>query len=323
MSDRQIRKPPIAYETKLGKLIHGSIERALETHLASYEGQVDLIFTSPPFPLNRKKKYGNLQGEEYLEWLAGLAPRLVKLLKPTGSFVMELGNTWEQGRPVMSLLPLQALMKVLEAGKLNLCQQFVCHNPARLPSPAQWVTIDRIRVKDSFTNVWWMAPSDRPKANNRNVLVEYSPAMKELLERQDYNDGRRPSGFVVNKTSFLANNGGAIPPNVLMLDGSDDQLEGVPDNMLVLSNTTSTDAYSVYCRDLGYPTHPARMPAGLPEFFIKLLTDEGDLVLDPFGGSNMTGARAEQLKRKWIAVELEMDYIKGSRGRFNGSIVRN
>lgn len=60
----------------------------------------------------------------------GLAPRLVKLLKPTGSLVMELDNAWEHGRPVMSLLPLQALMKVLEAGKLNLCQQFVCHNPA-------------------------------------------------------------------------------------------------------------------------------------------------------------------------------------------------
>lgn len=313
-------------------MFHGRIEDALKTSLAEYEGKVDLIFTSPPFPLNRKKKYGNLNGEEYLEWLAELAPALVKLLSPTGSFVMELGNAWEQGRPVMSLLPLQALMKVLEAGKLNLCQQFVCHNPARLPSPAQWVTVNRIRVKDSFTNVWWMAPTDKPKANNRRVLVEYSPAMKELLESQAYNDGRRPSGFVVNKTSFLADNGGAIPPNVLLLDdadapaltGADEEgpVEAVPDNMLVLSNTTSTDRYSVYCRDLAYPTHPARMPAGLPEFFIKLLTDEADLVLDPFGGSNMTGAVAERLKRRWISVEPEMDYINGSRGRFNGTIKR-
>lgn len=313
------RKLPVAYETKRGKLLHGYIEDALDTNLANYRGKIDLIFTSPPFPLNRKKQYGNLKGDEYLDWLGNLAPRLVELLSPTGSLVMELGNAWEQGRPVMSLLPLQALMKVLEAGNLNLCQQFVCHNPARLPSPAQWVTINRIRVKDSFTHVWWMAPSDQPKANNRNVLVEYSSAMKELLERQAYNDGRRPSGFVVNKTSFLTDNGGAIPPNVLM---EDEPTGEVPDDMLVLSNTTSTDAYSVFCRDLGYPTHPARMPAGLPEFFIKLLTDKGDLVLDPFGGSNMTGAVADRLDRTWISVEPELAYINGSRGRFNGSIIR-
>jgi DNA modification methylase len=314
---------PVPYKTKRGRLLHGSIEDALDSNLANYKGRVDLIFTSPPFPLNRKKQYGNLKGDEYLDWLAKLAPRLVKLLKPTGSFVMELGNAWEQGRPVMSLLPLQALMKVLEAGKLNLCQQFVCHNPARLPSPAQWVTIDRIRVKDSFTNVWWMAPSDRPKANNRQVLVEYSPAMKELLERKAYNDGRRPSGFVINKTSFLTDNGGAIPPSVILADEEPEPPAGdVPEDMFVFSNTTSTDAYSVFCRDLGYPTHPARMPAGLPEFFIKLLTDKGDLVLDPFGGSNMTGAVADRLERKWISVEPQLEYIDGSKGRFNGNIIK-
>jgi DNA modification methylase len=311
----------VAYKTTHGNLLHGRIEDALATNLARYEGKVDLIFTSPPFPLNRKKQYGNLNGEEYLAWLAELAPKLVKLLAPTGSLVMELGNAWEQGRPVMSLLPLQALMKVLEAGKLNLCQQFVCHNPARLPSPAQWVTTNRIRVKDSFTHVWWMAPTDRPKADNRHVLVDYSPAMKKLLARQAYNDGHRPSGFVINSTSFLKDNGGAIPPNVLMMEeepaGGD-----VPEDMLVFSNTTSTDAYSVYCRNVGYATHPARMPAGLPEFFIKLLTDEDDLVVDPFGGSNMTGAVAERLNRRWIAVEPEIEYINGSKGRFNGSIKR-
>lgn len=311
----------MAYKTTHGTFLHGRIEDAVATNLTRYEGKVDLIFTSPPFPLNRKKQYGNLNGEEYLAWLAELAPKLVKLLAPTGSLVMELGNAWEQGRPVMSLLPLQALMKVLEAGKLNLCQQFVCHNPARLPSPAQWVTTNRIRVKDSFTHVWWMAPTDEPKANNRHVLVEYSPSMKKLLARRAYNDGHRPSGFVINGTSFLKDNGGAIPPNVLMME--EGQAEGdVPDDMLVFSNTTSTDAYSVYCRDVGYPRHPARMPAGLPEFFIKLLTDEDDLVVDPFGGSNMTGAVAERLNRRWIAVEPEIEYINGSKGRFNGSIKR-
>ena len=149
-----------------------------------------MIFTSPPFPLNRKKKYGNKTGEEYLTWLHDLAPRLTELLTPDGSIVMELGNAWEPGSPVMSTLALEAFLAFKEAGKLNLCQQFVCHNPARLPSPAQWVNVERIRVKDSFTHIWWMSPTERPKADNRRVLTEYSDEMKDLLTRRSYNGGR-------------------------------------------------------------------------------------------------------------------------------------
>ena len=107
-----------------------------------------LIFTSPPFPLNRKKRYGNKTGKEYLAWLHDLAPRLTELLTPNGSIVLELGNAWEPGIPVMSTLALEAFLDFKKAGRLNLCQQFICHNPARLPSPAQWVTVERIRVKD-------------------------------------------------------------------------------------------------------------------------------------------------------------------------------
>ena len=309
---------PVGYKTKLGRLLVGKVEDALEHNLRRYSGKVDLIFTSPPFPLNRKKKYGNLSGDDYVKWLSGLAPKLGQLLKPEGSIVVELGNAWEPGRPVMSLLSLKALMEFLERGQLNLCQEFVCHNPARLPSPAQWVNVQRIRVKDSYTHVWWMAPSDFPKADNRRVLTGYSPAMKSLLERQSYNSGKRPSGFDISKDAFLKDNGGAIPPNFLDFD---EELGEVPESTLVMANTTSNDAYSAHCRKIGLTPHPARMPAGLPRFFIKLLTEPGDLVLDPFGGSNMTGAVAEELGRKWLTIEPEADYVLASRGRFLDRII--
>ena len=305
------------YRTKQGRLIVSSIEDALDSELRKVRGKVDLVFTSPPFPLNTKKKYGNLTGDAYVKWLADLAPSLANLLCPTGSIVMEIGNAWEPGRPVMSLLTIKALLEFLERGDLNLCQEFVCHNPARLPSPAQWVTVDRIRVKDSYTHVWWMSPTDFPKANNRNVLTEYSPAMKALLRRKSYNSGRRPSGFDISETSFLKNNGGAIPPNLIAVDEAP---KPVAESTLVLANTTSNDAYSSYCREHGLTPHPARMPAGLPRFFINLLTDPGDLVLDPFGGSNMTGAVAEELGRRWLTVEPDVDYAHASRGRFPGLI---
>jgi hypothetical protein len=149
----------------------------------------------------------------------------------------------------MSTLALKALLEVLEAGDMNLCEQFVCHNPARLPSPAQWVNVERIRVKDSFTHIWWMAPSDRPKADNRKVLAPYSPRMEELLRRGTYNSGPRPSGHNIGKESFKRDNGGAIPPNVF-----------------VHANTSATDPYRSYCRELKLEPHPAPMQLPVVEF---------------------------------------------------------
>ena len=211
------RTPPaIAYTTEHGQMLRGTIEDCIESEaLAHVRGEVQLVLTSPPFPLNKKKKYGNLTGDAYVSSLAALAPSVSDLLAPGGSIVMEIGNAWEPGRPTMSTLSLRALLAFLEAGGLHLCQQFISYNPARIPSPAQWVTIERIRVKDSFTNVWWMSKTDRPKADNRRVLQPYSESMKQLLKRQTYNAGERPSGHRVNAESFLKDHGGAIPSNVL------------------------------------------------------------------------------------------------------------
>jgi site-specific DNA-methyltransferase (cytosine-N4-specific) len=270
-----------------------------------------LIFTSPPFPLNTKKKYDNLQGDAYVQWLKGFAGKFKALLKPTGSVVIEVGNSWEPGKPVMSTLALESLLAFLKAGGFHLCQQFIWHNPARLPSPAQWVTIERIRLKDSYTHLWWMSPSERPKADNRRVLLEYSDSMKRLLKRQNYNSGIRPSQHKIGEASFLLNNNGAIPSNVIVDD--DDR---VPANLVSMANTHASTNYQEYCRVKKLEPHPARMPIKLAEFFIKFLTEEGDLVVDPFAGSNTTGAAAESLNRRWLSIEPNSTYIYGSVGRF-------
>jgi site-specific DNA-methyltransferase (cytosine-N4-specific) len=295
-----MKKIKISYKTNFGQMINGSAESVLNSpQMRRFENKVQLIFTSPPFPLNRKKKYGNLNGDDYKNWLASFAPIFTKYLKKNGSIVMEMGNAWEPGKPVMSTLALESLLEFKNSENLNLCEQFVCFNPARLPSPAQWVNVERIRVKDSFTYVWWFSPVERPKANNRRILQGYSPSMLRLLETKKYNSGKRPSEHHIGKKSFLANNKGAIPANVL-----------------TISNTISSDKYRAYCEKNEFPIHPARMPSSLAEFFIKFLTNKNDLVLDPFGGSNTTGAMAEQLKRRWVSIEPSKDFIQGSRGRF-------
>jgi len=292
--------PKVAYSTTLGKMVMGTAEAFLSSRLAKrYKGSVDLLITSPPFPLNRKKKYGNEQGEEYVKWLVSFGGPFKGMLAPGGSIVMEMGNAWEPGKPVMSTLALRALIAFLDEGGYFLCQQFICHNPARLPTPAQWVNIERIRLKDSFTHVWWMAATDRPKASNRRVLKEYSSSMRTLLETGKYNSGSRPSEHSIGKRSFLTDNGGAIPSNVL-----------------TFANTAATDEYQRFCREKDLLPHPARMPRGLVEFFVKLLTDPRDIVMDPFAGSNTTGAVAESLGRRWICVEPMAEYVEGSMGRF-------
>lgn len=296
----KVRAVKLAYETRLGAAYQGRFEAfLLSPHAKQYAGKVQLIFTSPPFPLNRKKKYGNLRGPEYARWLARHALAFRELLTPNGSIVIELGNAWEPGLPAMSTLALRSLLRFLDEGDFHLCQQFVCYNPARLPTPVQWVNIERIRVKDAFTHLWWMSPSLRPKANNRRVLSEYSAAMQKLLERGKYNSGKRPSQHNIGVKSFLKNNGGSIPSNVLKIP-----------------NTSNKDPYQQYCKRHKLEAHPARMPEQLPEFFIKFLTTKGDLVLDPFAGSNTTGSIAEKINRRWVSIEPNLDYVRGSRVRF-------
>lgn len=295
-------------------MLVGKVEDALGTReLSALRGKANLIFTSPPFPLVSKKRYGNETGASYISWLEELAPRLCDLLAEDGSIVMEIGNSWEPGVPVMSTLGLEALLAFKKAANLHLSQHIICHNPARLPSPAQWVNVNRERLKDSFTHVWWMSKAEHPKADNRRVLLPYSSHMKGLLKSQKYNSGARPSGHVISKHGFLKDHGGAIAPNVIDLDEDAGQL---PASLLKFSGTSSDAKYQQYCAKRGLETHPARMQLGLATFFIQFLTKPGDIVFDPFGGSNTTGYAAEVLQRKWVSVEASAAYARGSRGRF-------
>lgn len=293
------------FQNKCGAVYLGKCEEILSNpeFLAKYQGKIQLIFTSPPFPLNQKKKYGNHQGDEYLKWLGEFGPLFAKYLKPNGSIVMEIGNAWEKGSPTQSILPYQALFSFLQAGNFKLCQEITYYNPARLPSPAQWVTIERIRLKDSTSKVWWMAKTDKPKADNRKVLKPYSPAMNSLLKRGTYNSGKRPSEHNISEKSFLEDNGGAIPPN-----------------LVEAANTSSSSVYQSFCREHDIERHPARMPEKLAEFFVQFLTDKGDLVLDPFSGSNTTGLVANKLGRKWLSIEAMPHYAASGVANFDESI---
>lgn len=308
------------YKTNLGKMIIGDSLELFSSYLKRYyKNKINLIVTSPPFPLNSKKMYGNLTGETYLKWFADLAPVFSELLTDDGSLIIEIGNAWEPKRPVQSLLHLKSLLALVEnqVAGLRLIQEFIAYNPAKLPSPAQWVTINRIRTVDSYTHVWWIAKSDFPKADNSKALRPYSKSMKRLLKLKKYNAGKRPSEHNISSAGFSKDNGGSIAHNFFELDSLDEDREvRLPHNVLSFSNTSSNDYFLRTCRDRGITPHPARMNSGLVNFFIEFLTEKNDIIFDPFAGSNTTGYCAEKLNRRWLSIEADKAYAKSSVIRF-------
>lgn len=291
------------YSRESGAAYHGDSRELLEE---LPDESVDLVFTSPPFALNRKKEYGNKDDDEYNDWFVeGFSESVKRVLKPTGSYVVDIGGGWVKGEPVRSTYHFELLTRLAGSdGPFHLAQDFYWYNPAKLPTPAQWVTIERIRVTDAVNHVWWFSKTERPEADNKRVLREYSDSQRKLME-DGYKDKKRPSGHDISDTFDEPEEDGSIPPN-----------------LLELANTASNTHYLKACRELDVEPHPARFPRQLPEFFVEFLTPnppyDGDppVVLDIFAGSNTTGEVARDFECEWLAFEREERYIQQSELRF-------
>ena len=285
---------PPYHKTRRGQIV---LDDSL-VYMASLKGEsVDLIVTSPPFGLVRKKDYGNVESHEYVDWFKPFGQELKRILKPSGSLVIDIGGAWIPGQPTRSLYHFELAIMLCRQIGFYLAQEFFWWNPSKLPSPAEWVTVRRIGVKDAVNVVWWFSITPWPKASNKRVLAPYSDAMRGLL-KSGYRAKLRPSGHDISE-NFSRDNGAAIPPN-----------------LIAIPNTESNSYYLRYCEKHGIKPHPARFPAALPEFFVRMLTDEGDMVLDPFGGSCVTGEVCERLRRRWVCVETCDEYVQGALGRF-------
>lgn len=284
----------IYHKTDLGTVYHAD---SLDVMKAMKPDSVDLVMTSPPFGLTREKEYGNVREQAYLDWFKPFAKAFHRILKDSGSLVIDIGGAWKPGHPVRSLYHFKLLIMLCEEFGFHLAQDFYWWNPSKLPTPAEWVNIRRIRVKDGINTVWWLSKTEWPRASNRRVLQPYSPSMETLLAN-GYKAKKRPSGHDISD-KFSVNNGAAIPPN-----------------LIAIPNTESNSAYMRYCQEKGLSPHPARFPSDLPEYFVRMLTDPGDMVFDPFAGSCVTGEVSERLGRRWACAEMVDDYLKGALGRF-------
>ncbi len=268
---------------------------------------INAVLTSPPYALHFKKEYGNADKADYVAWFLDFAREIFRVLTPDGSFILNIGGSYNSGTPTRSLYHFKLLIALVEQVGFSLAQECFWYNPAKMPVPAEWVTVRRIRVRDSVEYVWWLSKTPWPKANNRTVLRPYSKDM-ERLNRKGVTATVRPSGHNITPGFSDVSAGGSIPPNVVE--------DEVASDMLKFGNNAANDIYTRRCKEAGIKIHPARFPAALPEFFLKLVTEEGDLVLDPFAGSNTTGAVAESMHLRWIAVESCPEYLEASRFRF-------
>jgi len=282
------------YKTDLGNAYCAD---SLEFLPSIADESVDLVVTSPPYALHFKKEYGNADQHEYVDWFLPFAREFKRVLKPDGSFVLNLGGAWTPGAPTRSLYHFRLLLALCDDVGFNLCQEFFWYNPAKMPAPAEWVNVRRVRVKDSVEYIFWLSASKFPKADNAKVLQAYSKDMERLIKR-GIKQTKRPSGHNI-KTTFAADKGGSIPPN-----------------LIECGNNESNSRYIKESKRQGQKVHPARFPAELPRFFIQFLTEPGDIVLDPFAGSNTTGSVAEKLGRRWVSVEKDRSYAKDSELRF-------
>jgi site-specific DNA-methyltransferase (cytosine-N4-specific) len=252
--------------------------------------------------LVRKKDYGNVDADKYVEWFKPFGEAFKRVLKPSGSLVIDIGGAWNAGIPTRNLYHYELLISLCKETKFHLAQEFFWWNPSRLPTPAEWVTVRRVRVKDAINCIWWLSPTPWPKASNLRVLQPYSESMKDLLIN-GYKPQLRPSGHDISD-KFQTDNGGAIPPN-----------------LIAAAHTESNSAYIRYCTEHHLKPHPARFPSDVPEFFIRMLTDVGDLVVDPFAGSCMTGETAERTRRDWVCCEIRDDYLQAALGRFQNNTI--
>lgn len=283
------------FETPMGKALWAQAEAALGT---IENDSLQLILTSPPYPLVRKKEYQREDTQNYLSWLTSLAEGWLGKLKDDGSLVLNLSDCWNKKEPTLNLYQERLLLELVDKIGYHLIQRLYWHSPSKIPS-SHWVTIKKYRLNNSVEHLFWLGKSPEPKTHIERVLKPYGASMRRSLAAGGDRRTERPSSHGGTQNGFGLDRGGSIPFTLQSW-----------------THAASQGGYFSFCRNNNLPIHPARFPKELPEFCVNLLSDPGDTVYDPFSGSGTTAATCEKLERKWIASERSLSYLQGSLGRF-------
>jgi len=242
---------------------------------------VDLIFTSPPYADQRKNTYGGIHPDKYVEWFLPISKQLLRVLKPTGTFILNIKEKVVNGE--RSTYIIELILEMRKQGWL-WTEEFIWHK--KNCYPGKWPN----RFRDAWERLLQFNKNKKFHMYQEEVMVPIGDWAKTRLKNLSETDKIRDeskvgSGFGKNISNWLDRNK-AYPTNVLHL---------------------ATECYN--------KNHSAAFPEGLPEWFIKLFTKEGDIVLDPFMGSGTTNLVAKRMKRNSIGIEIVPEYYEMVRSR--------
>jgi site-specific DNA-methyltransferase (adenine-specific) len=234
----------------------------------------DLIVTSPPYADRRKNTYGGIPPEKYVEWFLPRSEQFLRVLKPTGTFILNIKEKVENGERHTFVIEL--ILALRKQGWL-WTEEFIWHK--KNSYPGKWPN----RFRDSWERCLQFNKTRHFKMNQEAVMVPMG----------DWAEGRLKSLGKNDIVRFDSQVGSGFGKNIANWLGRD---KAYPTNVLHLAT------------ECGNKNHSAAFPEALPEWFIKLFTDEGDLVLDPFLGSGTTCAIAQKLRRNSVGIEILAKY---------------
>lgn len=272
-----------------------------------FQNEINLIVTSPPYLLSKAREYGSLgqKDESYVASMTKMIESWLPMLTSDASIVINLGPGTQKGTGYQSLYRERLLIELEDKLGLHLLQRFHWISPSKMPS-GYWTTRAKRNVVDVTEDFYWLSLNPKhTKANNQNVLVEFSETQKRYMAsaaKKSYSLGRldKPSGQSANLDTFYSQRDGAIP-----------------NNLLYAAPESANSNYSQQCRENNIPRHNAMFHKSLPEFFIRFLTAKNDVVCDPFVGSGNTGQAAEDNERFWIGSDIVRESLDGAKLRFS------
>lgn len=261
---------------EIDKIYHGDCLSTLPDLYLKYGQFADLVITSPPYAEQRKSTYGGISEKDYPDWMLSVARACMKVLKPSGSLVINIKEHVDGG--VRSLYVLKTIL--LLASEFRFVDEFIWHKTNPFP------TGNKKRLKDGFERCLHFTKSPRYKFFPNNVRA------KSTSKYADDNARRK------NKGAHNTTNGSGM-----------NMSRRIMTDLVRPSNVITLPASSL---NIG---HPAVFPVELPEFFIKLMTEPGDIVLDPFMGSGTTAIAALRQGRCYVGVEKCGEYIRLAESR--------
>jgi len=260
------------------KLYLGDSNQILKT---IEDNSIDLIFTSPPYADRRKDTYGGVHPDDYVGWILPITKELLRVLKPRGTFILNIKERVVNGERHTYVIDL--ILQMREQGWL-WTEEFIWHK--KNSYPGKWPN----RFRDSWERLLHFNKQRKFNMYQESVMVPIGEwAESRLKNLSDVDQVRDPSKV-----------GSGFGKNVSNWVGRD---KVYPTNVLHLATET------------GNRNHSAVFPEALPEWFISLFTRESDWVLDPFMGSGTTNAVAQRMNRNSIGIEIQEKYFEVAKGR--------